>query len=165
MRAETTELVKGLYAEYHFAGPIVDIGGGETNRQFGHLFTYEVWDKRNLMDVDVVIDVTKRLPREFVGYVTTLMSFDTLEHIWDYRAATDNFGMIVKQGGMLMVGVPFAYPFHDVSSDFWRFSHLALEIMFGLDFTRLDSGYYGPDIQVPAAGGVQTSSYYVGRRK
>lgn len=172
MRPETSPFIYSLSQKYTFPEPIVDLGGCETDRQFKDTFRrYEIWDRRNGYDVDRVIDVTVPLPREAVGYAASLLCIDTLEHIWDFRIAVKNIGSIVKQNGLLVIITPFAFPYHDVSGDFWRFTHRALERLFSDDFNFVESGYTGDQFGVNSSidgrfwGNVNTSAYFVGTRK
>ena len=166
MQTIITKFVEDVFKEHGgFTTPIVDVGGAETQGQFKHLFSYEIWDKRNLPDVDRVIDITEPLERSAINYAAVLICVDTLEHIWEFQKAIKNLGRIVKQGGVLVITVPFAFPFHDISSDFWRFSSLALDRLFLEDFARLDSGFYGEDIRIGSWGAAHTNSFFIGRRR
>ena len=174
MRPETLEFIRAIRASHITPSPIVDLGGCETNRQFDSVFLddYEVWDRRSAGDVDKTIDITIPLPQWAVGYASTLICIDTLEHIFDLGVAVKNLGSIVKQGGLLIVAVPFAFPEHDSSGDYWRLTNQALERLFQNDFVRVDSGYYGDKVTLYSEqwvdhcwGTMQSSSYYLGRRK
>jgi len=173
MRPETTPFIAELHRKYNFQGPIVDLGGCETDRQFKDLFDYQVWDKRDKPDVDKVIDITE-ICGSVYGSVGTLITVDTLEHIPSLYAAINNIGNIVRSGGHVVVAIPWAFPYHDPSGDYWRLSHQALEMLFDPNFERLESGYYGDEVELKSElwkdkdwswGKMKSSSYYVGRRR
>ncbi len=164
MRVASTQLVEQLFAEFGpFPTPIADLGGAETNRQFEHLFpSYEIWDKRPLPDVLVSVDFRNMVSGGTVedGHLGTLLSFDTLEHIFEFQKAVDNFTRVVRRGGLLLIGVPWAYKYHDPSGDFWRFSAQALEWLFRDHFRTIRSGFYDEQGVCPPV-----AAYYFGVRR
>lgn len=168
MRQATTELVGRLYNEFGpFPEPIVDLGGAETQRQFGSLFPYQVWDRRTLPDVDKAIDArymtaNGHAEAESVG---TFMTFDTLEHIFELTMVVHEIGQVVRKDGLLIVGVPWAFPYHDPSGDYWRFSHQALESLFAAKFRKIQSGYYDEIVHSETWGEIPLASYYIGIRR
>ena len=172
MRPETNVFISDLSRKYTFPEPIVDLGGCETNRQFKDIFShYEVWDRRRGSDVDRSIDITAPLPTDTFGYASSLICVDTLEHIWEFQLAIKNMGSLVKQNGLIVLAMPFAFPYHDTSGDWWRFTHQALERLFSEDFFKKESGYYGDKMVATSEmtgqiwGDVNTTVYYVGTRK
>jgi len=52
-----------------------------------------------------------------------------LEHVPYPQAAVNEMYRVLKSGGIVLVGVPFIYPYHDVV-DYFRFSDTALKEMF-----------------------------------
>lgn len=166
MRAESFDLVHKLFMTRTMPTPIVELGGAEANRQFKDLFEYEVWDRRVTKDVDKFFDVI--LPdvvREKSQYAATLLCFDTLEHVRDIHVASKMIGAIVKQNGLLVLGVPMCFPFHDRAGDYWRFTPMGLIALFENDFDVVDCGEYGEEVVVGSWGTTHTSSYYIGIRK
>jgi SAM-dependent methyltransferase len=53
---------------------------------------------------------------------------NTLEHIYDYRAAFKECFRLLKSGGYLIADIPFMYPYHPDKEfgDFWRLSPAAM---------------------------------------
>lgn len=165
MRDATTSLVENLYQRFGpFMEPVVEIGGAESSDQFRHIFSkYEVWDIRNLPGVDSVVDARTMWSGQTIlgdgltNKVGTVMTFDTLEHIFEVGEVAQQIGrMVHRPGGLVVVGVPWMAGFHDPSGDYWRMSHQALERLFGPWFDRLESGYYDDN---------DAGSYYIGRRR
>jgi len=179
MRPATNKLVKYLVDKYGldnlFKEPRIDVGGAETSRQFIGFFGYEVWDLREKEDTDAFIDVRymhlgQRILTRHGGatikQVGTVLTFDTLEHVFEAQDAADSIGRIIFPGGHVIVGVPFMWPFHDPSGDYWRFSPQALEKLFEKDFELVESGFYDWDVTDWQGRQVQTlASYYVGCRR
>ena len=58
------------------------------------------------------------------------------EHIFDINSAIQNLSYLLKDRGHLVVSVPFIYPLHDESKDYWRFTEHALKKLFS-DFKIL----------------------------
>lgn len=167
MRRATTELVENLLKAYGpFPEVIVDLGGCESSDQFRHLFRYKVWDIRDKPDVDKVVDARNMVTSGTVeqGSVGTLMSFDAFEHIYEIREVAEQINLVVRQNGLVIVGVPFAFPYHDPSGDYWRFSAQSLEKMFETGFNKIESGYYDETITT-TWGNMLMASYYIGRKK
>lgn len=163
MRAASTALVEQLLAEFGpFPQLIADLGGAETQMQFGHLFQYEVWDRRALPDVDRVVDFRNMLSsgEVYEESLGTLLTFDTLEHVFELEKVVEQFNKVIRKGGLLLIGVPWSYEYHDPSGDFWRFSAQALEWMFRDHFRMIRSGYYDEQEPCPPAG-----AYYLGVRR
>lgn len=63
------------------------------------------------------------------GHWDLVILSQTLEHIFDFRAAIAEIYRIVKPGGFAIIDSPFMYHHHPESSfaDYWRFSPQALE--------------------------------------
>ena len=53
-----------------------------------------------------------------------------LEHVPNPFAAADNIVQLLKPGGICFIRTPFAYRFHPMPNDFWRFSPEGLKILF-----------------------------------
>jgi SAM-dependent methyltransferase len=74
------------------------------------------------------IDVStfaERLPFRAGAFDTVLMT-EVLEHVPDTDAAVAELARVVRQGGHLLVTVPFLYPTHEPPYDFRRFTHFGL---------------------------------------
>lgn len=55
-----------------------------------------------------------------------VLCMSVLEHVYEYQKAVDNIHRSLRKGGMLIVGMPFAFPLHDEPADYWRFTEHAL---------------------------------------
>ncbi|MEO8002977.1 MAG: class I SAM-dependent methyltransferase [Arenimonas sp.] len=60
------------------------------------------------------------------GSFDTVMLLDTLEHVALPDAAMMEACRVLKQEGLLMITIPFAYPVHDAPHDFQRFTQFGL---------------------------------------
>lgn len=170
MRTATTELVADLWQRYGpFPELIADLGGCESSDQFSHICSYEVWDIRDKKDVDRVVDGRNMVTSGAIApqSVGTIMSYDAFEHIFEVWEVAEQIGLAVRQNGLVIIGVPFAFPYHDPSGDYWRFSAQALEKLFEKYFNKLESGYYDEHITTSwdTYGTMRMGSYYIGRRK
>ena len=84
--------------------------------------------------VDVVLDLTlplaeidSRLGGRRFG---TIFCLSVLEHCVQPFAMAENLTQLLAPGGKLCVSVPFAFQFHAYPSDYWRFTHEGIKILF-----------------------------------
>jgi SAM-dependent methyltransferase len=63
----------------------------------------------------------------------------TLEHVENPWRAVDEFGRVLKTGGVVYIGTPFMQGYHPDPADYWRFTEEGLIRLFE-GFTRIDSG-------------------------
>jgi SAM-dependent methyltransferase len=113
-------------------GSILDFGCG--SKPYAHLFTnassYIGIDleisghDHKASDVDIFFD-GKNIPfpnEHFDGVV----SFETLEHVFDINAVFSEFHRVLKKDGQILLTIPFAWPEHEQPYDFGRYT------MFGI---------------------------------
>jgi len=74
-----------------------------------------------------------------------------LEHIANPFLAAAELHRILKPGGILLLTVPAAYPYHAVPRDYWRFTRDSLQLLFGERFGDLEIVGYGNKLTVVAA--------------
>ncbi len=55
-----------------------------------------------------------------------ILCLNVLEHVYDFHRAVANLRSSLKEGGVLVVAVPFTFPLHDEPIDYWRFTEHAL---------------------------------------
>lgn len=60
-----------------------------------------------------------------------ILCFNTLEHIYNYGNVVSESYRILRPGGMFRGSSPFAYKYHEDPHDYFRYSHEAIERMFG----------------------------------
>ncbi len=91
--------------------------------------------------VDVVLTPeTYRLPFDS-GAFDVVCLFDVLEHVKDDLALMSELCRIVKDGGLLLLSVPFMYRFHEIPHDYRRYTPT------GLKYLLTRSGFDVQEIQ------------------
>mgnify|MGYP001061012201 CR=1 FL=1 len=114
-------------------GVIFDLGGGRPFQgsirpeMLGVHTRYFSLDIRFEAMPHVVGDIM-RLPLADES-VDGILCNAVLEHVPYPQAAVNEMYRVLKFGGILMAGVPFIYPYHDII-DYFRFSDTALKEMF-----------------------------------
>jgi SAM-dependent methyltransferase len=96
-------------------------------------------------EVDVVCDLTRVNPFRPGSFDAALL-LNVLEHVYDTHRLLEALRQLLKQGGLLLVAIPFMVKMHQVPVDFVRYTHYALERLgaeHGLSVERLE-GYYDP---------------------
>ena len=74
------------------------------------------------------LDITEDLDIE--DKFDLVLCTNVLEHVYETKKAIKNLKSLMKDGGQLLVSVPFIYPLHDEPTDFWRFTEHALKKIF-----------------------------------
>jgi len=103
---------------------------GGNYKYFGIGNDYKTLDILKRVNPDIVADICNtKLPKEKWDLI--ILS-QTLEHIFDFRAAIKECHRLLKKGGFLIIDCPFFYPYHGVSGeegyeDYWRISHTAMK--------------------------------------
>jgi len=112
-------------------GKVLDIGG--TKNDYYHRYSNFSHCRITTMNIngkaDVYGNVENRFPfdDEVFDYV---VAFRVLEHIYDIENLMGEVKRVLKQRGQFYVYVPFLYPFHKDPSDYYRYTHVALERIF-----------------------------------
>ncbi len=70
------------------------------------------------------------LAEKYPHAIGCLVCLSTLEHCEEVWYAPEHLHDAMKPGGLLIVGVPFLFPFHPSPKDLWRFSPQGLEKLF-----------------------------------
>ncbi|AWM28070.1 methyltransferase domain-containing protein [Sinorhizobium fredii] len=128
----------------------------------------------------IVCDVTKGIPLP-PNSVDLLYSNDAFEHISKPWLAAQNIEKILKPGGVVFIGTLFAWRYHPVPGDYWRYTHQGLvELFDGLEcleanfnaFHRREDarGHWGSKrdhVPVDMLGGWRENwkVYYLGRKR
>lgn len=81
-----------------------------------------------------------------------VLATETLEHVADPRAFLDEAHRCLRQGGRLLLTVPFAARWHYIPHDYWRFTPSGIRILLE------DAGFV--DIVVHARGNETTVACY-----
>jgi hypothetical protein len=89
--------------------------------------------------VDVVLDLTQdfkeidlKIDKTRFG---TIFCLSVLEHCAQPFKMAENLTRLLMPGGKICLSVPFSWKFHGYPSDYWRFTHEGIKILFpDLDF-------------------------------
>ncbi len=60
----------------------------------------------------------------------TILCLSVLEHCAHPFRMAENLTRLLKPGGMICISAPFAWKYHDYPSDFWRFTHEGIKVLF-----------------------------------
>ena len=100
---------------------------GGNYKYFGVGNDYKTLDILEKVKPDIVADIcdTKLPEKEW----DLIILSQTLEHIFDFKAAIKECHRLLKPGGFLIIDCPFIYPYHGTNGydDYWRISHTAMK--------------------------------------
>ena len=106
---------------YVFQGDVLDFGGGD-KANYRNLIKCSSYKSINI-DKDAeptwVVGIDDEIPCEESSF-DTVVSMNTLEHIFDARSALDQMYRVLKPGGELVLSVPFLFPVHGHPDDYFR---------------------------------------------
>jgi SAM-dependent methyltransferase len=116
-------------AQLTLNGSIIDIGGDKNSKyssliQGNHTITTINLNEKS--KPDIFHDLEKPLPIKDQVYDHALL-INVLEHIFAYKELLRESVRILKQGGTLVIVVPFLFPVHPSPLDFRRFTSMALK--------------------------------------
>ncbi|MDO8672182.1 MAG: class I SAM-dependent methyltransferase [Dehalococcoidia bacterium] len=112
---------------------VVDIGSGSARRA-GKIVNLDIFRFPN---VDVVFD-GRHLPIRDAS-IDGIISTAVLEHVEDSPQFVAEMFRVLKEGGKILVTVPFIEGYHESPSDFQRYTLNGLDVLFHR-FIRIDSG-------------------------
>ncbi len=123
-------------------GKVLDTGGKDSPyRRFICAEKYEVLDIRAEFHPDYVADVhdMHMIPKEsFDGILAT----ELLEHCYDPVKVISEFRRVLKKSGVIILSVPFFYPYHPDPCDYYRYTKDGLRYLFK-DFKDVSLVPYG----------------------
>jgi SAM-dependent methyltransferase len=123
------------------SGRVLDLGGSKKSEYWRHIkgnpeFVFVNMD--TAVEPDMIFDL------EQTPYPTESNSFDAvlainvLEHIWHWRELLKESHRVLKQGGEIVVVVPFLHAVHPSPHDYTRFTKEALlRALEEADFTNI----------------------------
>jgi SAM-dependent methyltransferase len=127
LRREIRSCVKNYATPARGAAKAVDIGcGGQPFRalleEAGYSYCAVDVNPDGGPPVDVVCAADERLPDELLqrGPFDFLLCTEVLEHAADWRAAFENFNILLAPGGRALITAPHLYQLHEEPYDFWR---------------------------------------------
>jgi len=136
-------------------GPYLEIGSKDygNTQDLRSLFDskgkYVGIDQADGLGVDCVVDMThdfEEIDAILCGdRFETVFCLSVLEHCDQPFLMASNITRLLKNGGKLVVSVPFAWHFHGYPSDYWRFTHEGIKKLF-------------PDLEFDTANGVCATS-------
>ena len=113
------------------------------NREFFPSITYRTADIDPALNPDIVVNL------EETDMLPLCLAFDlvicsqTLEHVWDIKAAARSLYYLTEPGGWCLVDTPFLAPVHyggDKCGDWWRLTAPALaRLMHEAGFATVES--------------------------
>ena len=136
----------------HINGDILDIGGSKKS-EYASLIkgehTIKVVNIDEEYGYDYKFDLEKPFPLEN-SIVDAVLCINVLEHIFNYQHVINESHRILKNGGQIVIAVPFLIQVHPCPHDHWRYTAETLQRI-------LEEGGYS-DICIEAIGrGVFTS--------
>jgi len=121
-------------------GPYLEVGskdyGSTQNIKsiFAERGRYVGTDMESGPGVDIALDLTQDFTDidESLGHIRfgTIFCLSVLEHCAEPFKMSHNLTRLLKPGGKVLVSAPFSWKFHDYPSDYWRFTHEGIKILF-----------------------------------
>jgi hypothetical protein len=123
-----------------FTGPFLEVGSKDYgNTQdlravFEGQGEYIGADLESGQGVDVVLDFTKPFDEIDAKFANrrfgTIFCLTVMEHCTRPFDMAENLTRLLAPGGKLCISVPFVYQFHAYPSDYWRFTHEGVKVLF-----------------------------------
>lgn len=143
MKPNIHQLITLVAQDIVVKGPIIEIGSFQVEGQQHYanlrpLFPgkkYLGCDMRHGPGVDKIEDIENLSFANSSIY--TLLSLETLEHVWNIEKAVKQLERVLKPGGFLAISTVFAHPIHDHPHDYWRFTPETLDRLFNFLHPRL----------------------------
>jgi SAM-dependent methyltransferase len=83
---------------------------------------------------------------KYYNYFDVVYCNNVMEHLENPFEAAKNMGFLTKDGGLILIIVPFSQRYHAVPTDYFRYTHEALPKIFSL-FGKFDCLISGYDIE------------------
>ncbi len=114
-----------------------DNNGGRYRDYFKKCSSYTTSEATLEFNVDLVLDV-RSMPQVQNGSFDCVFCSGVLEHVDDYLAGLKEITRILRQGGILLLGLPFRQAIHMAPNDYWRFTEYGLRYMLRDDYEILE---------------------------
>jgi SAM-dependent methyltransferase len=140
-------------------GKVLDFGGGE-KAEYRHIIQCTLYQSVNIdsgIEPTYVIGIGEPIPCGD-GSFDTVISMNTLEHIFDVQFVLNELSRVLRPGGKLLLSVPFLFPVHGHPDDFFRptsswFQQALTKA--GLSKVEVLPLYWGPRTTAMTCAGVQ----------
>lgn len=126
----------------HASGVMLDLGCG--GQPYKTLFSSRVTryigaDVAPSRDIHLDIQIVPGEPVPLAdASVDTILSTQTLEHVYDFQLYVRECHRLLKPGGILILTVPMQWRVHEAPYDYWRFTRYGVaELMTRSDFTEI----------------------------
>lgn len=134
----------------YFKGVIYDFGCGDKPYQeyFESLSEKYIgvdWPNSiHELNADIIADLNKPLPIES-NSADTIVSLSVMEHLYEPQVMLNEAYRILKNGGHMVLQVPFMWHVHEAPHDYFRYTK------FGLNYMFKKAGF--TDIKIEASAG------------
>lgn len=116
-------------AQLNLVGSILDLGGSR-NSKYHMLIKGEHAIQVNNLEgreqAEYEFDLEQPFPIKNDAF-DHLLCINVLEHVFDYQNVLNESHRILKQGGTLVVAVPFLIRYHPSPNDYWRYTETTLQ--------------------------------------
>ncbi len=127
-------LMNKVCSNYSLKGEVFDVGSGVNLASYHRFFKKKEGVKIKALDLGfdkseegTNIDLENdQLPVQNNSLDTVLL-FNVLEHIYDFRHVLKETKRVLKPGGEVIGSVPFLVGYHPDPHDYWRFTKESLE--------------------------------------
>jgi len=124
-----------LKYSYCYKGTIYDLGCGEQPYkeyllQLAKQYIGVDWsDTLHDLSADIIADLNKVLPIES-NVADTVISLSVMEHLCEPQSMLNEAYRILKEGGYIVLQVPFQWMVHEAPYDYFRFTPYGLKYLF-----------------------------------
>lgn len=111
---------------------------------------YDIFDIAAGPGVTVVGDL-QHCPQVPDDTYDVIVCTQVLEHVPNPFLAAAELCRILKPGGLLLLTVPAAYPYHSAPNDYWRYSRDSLRLLFGERLREIQIETFGNRLTIVGA--------------
>jgi len=126
-------------------GHVISIGSGtggdgegeEYRNYFKNCLSYKTSELDFVYNCDIVADI-RSMPQVCDESFDCVFCSGVLEHVDDFLGGLKEITRILKQDGILLLGLPFRQAIHMGPADYWRFTEHGIRYMLHDDYEILD---------------------------
>lgn len=128
---------------------VLEIGSKDygNNQQWRSIIKSKEWigvDLEEGKNVDVVADLSKTISPFKEKSFDFIICTSVLEHVTKPWIFAKNVESLLTDNGEIYITVPYVWKFHGYPNDYYRYNHLAIQILFeNIDFTDKYFSTYG----------------------